>query len=941
MADSYEKQRIIKLDNVSQNNIVLVDLNQETSDPLFSQEYKKVSSIIQRIIAECAKEQYDDTRRSLKNNKTANDSLKEYHTVIPFIGERGTGKTSTMCSVLEWLRDFHGDSNGSMLDLGSKNDNVRFIVFKMIDTTVLGSNEDVMEIILSRMLNYLEELNADSDFRELYRQIDELYSDLRRIRLPKGERPEEYGLTALQRIADSQKTIESFRKLVKDFTKGISHFQCGDKPCYLVIALDDIDLTQGKCINDNDFSSENQYKLLEYIYDYMRIPGLILLVTYNELILRRRCNQHFAKVYYGKEPPNDMPPQERREVETLTAQFLSKLFPEERRIYVPNYLFVNGNEHPNLYVNPLINAKTGEVLLPFSGDERPSIKEFMLRLIAYKTDVYFDGAGTKRHFFEPRNLREFGELYQVLNAMENVGSVNDEPAKAQNRQILLEYFYNQYALKHLLFDEYRQFSKLAMLPLSKQKSSLIDTIRGQRMENVSSTDSLGYLDITRKERWKYSFGDLIQNLYFSSRVKKRAGNGDYLQSKEFIHCILGTNSIILNQFMHRCDSAKISEFVGPSIAASLADNMLPECINETHTGMGNFYEPVRTFFDWEIPDEVVNAILDMSHSSSEQEYPVLHNYIESLVIVGMLFTAFPTGGLKLTVKPEVIENGQTRNKDVPVMFLSSSSLDVINFNVLNFVVNLLPDSQNRVQYLDIMQKKLVKLGNEILSELNRDWGNEEISVKNKLEDLLKLKKENERSLVDNNNYIGIKRANDMYVIQKGQLENDIIRANVWSSCVDKTKFNEGEFLKKWNSIVNKTCETIRQSIEEWQKAYPHLLTVLPVQHFDMMYNIIKRLSNGRLTHGSYYDVPSEVQVEESFDYVVRLYNNALQELKKQDEIYHDNVSFEQAFRDSVFYKKFADEHTRNVFVKRIYIEMMKKVTYNVALRNAHTSIRSV
>lgn len=926
MAESYSKRRIIKLDDVRQNNIVLVDLSQSLPDSIFRQEYEKASTIIRSIISES----------NTKSNKLGNClqcrnagnhdsnaglySLTEFQTAVPFIGERGTGKTSIMCSVLERLRWYQDDNRHAALDLGPENARTRFIVFDMIDANTLKSSEDAMEIILSRMLAYLEDMLADNDFRELYRQIDELHKDLGMVYWKKADSRREYGLTTLQRIADSQETIERFRKLVKQFTEEVSRYRYSGNPCYLVIALDDIDMYQGA----RNGMSDSQFALLEHIYNYMRIPCLIVLMTYNEQILRRKCNEHFAGVYYGTQRPATYSLPALKDIETLTAQFMSKLFPQERRIYLPNFQFIDSENHPNLYVKPTLEKKEksqdSNVIQPFHADENVSVKEFMLRLIAYKTGVYFDATGSKKHFFEPRNPREFGELFLVLQSMEDIdqSSQEREVIRGRNRKKLLEYLYNQYALKYLSSEEYREFSELAMLPLSRQDKTLIHMIRQQRKSLKLKEDDEGFLDRTKKDHWKYSYGELLHNLYISTRIpNKQVFNGFTFFSKEFVHCILGTHSVILNEIIRNPDSGEsMASVIGSSIAGQWADKMLPQIsLENVVLTAGSITIPVRCFFDWEIPDEVQNAILNLHQDNRKVAQGTLSQYLEALIIIGMLFTCFPNSGLKITIDPEI------DNQGIPTLCLRSFSDDIICFNVMNFVINLLPGADGNNGYLKYIRDKLKKLGKEITKQINRNWEEDEQAAEKTLEKMRKPRK-------DNNNYYvsGLLNSSGLFEKQKQQIAQ---RADTWASIQNAYQFNNEVFIHNWNALVDRSYKKIQKELNLWQDKYPLFLTVLPVQHFDMMYNIAKRLATD-----SYYDHPDEASVDEVYHCVVQLYQNVLTELRKQDRVYNrDNqYAFSDAFRDSVFYKFFAENNSHNPYVEQIFISIIQKALYGKAQR---------
>ena len=701
MAEFISKHRVVKLDNVQQNNIVLSDLSQNLSETVFEQQYKKTAEIVRKIIRQsCEQTEAPDASCRFCNSRNCgscrfrdNSDYKgvnkrrynrtRFQTAVPFIGERGTGKTSVLCSVLDYLREFKGNGKeNAAFYLGPENDGTRFIAFDMIDANTLKCTEDVMEIILSRMLTYLEELQVGADFRDLYRQIDELHRDLGLIYWKKPEVRDGYGLTSLQRVADSQKVIDNFRKLVEQFTRDVSRYKFDNHPCFLVIALDDIDMYMGAHSGMRD----GQFALLEQIYNHMRTPGLIVLMTYNEHILRRKCNEHFADIYFGAQKPKDWECNQsaREDVEALTAQFMSKVFPQERRVYLPNYLVVDSENRSNLYVQPtLVEDSTVEYIPPFTAEEDVPVKEFMLRLIAHRTGVYFDSAGSKQHFFEPRNLRELGELFQVLNSMEGIKDKEvSKDVKHRNRQELMNYLYNQYALRYLKTEEYRRFQKLSMLPLERQNKAMVDQIRQQRGIEVTMKGSADYFGRSKRDRWKYSYGELIYNMYFSTRIAKKETDETFY-SKEFMHCILGTHSVLMNQLVQEADAReKLLKIIGSSIAGRWANEMLPKflCKGSVPLAAGSISLPVRYFINWKVPEVVQNAILDLHKDDSLETKTELCQYIEAMVIIGMFFTGFPHNGLKIvpTLKRDEDEDC--------VIYLRSTSEDHICFNILNFVI---------------------------------------------------------------------------------------------------------------------------------------------------------------------------------------------------------------------------------------------------------------
>lgn len=940
MENSHTMCRIIELDNVRQNNIVLIDLSNTLSESIFEQEYQKAASIIRKIILDHgAMENTEDSRcRNCESKEcthcrfhdgmlsqrvgVSRPNLTKYQTAVPFIGDRGTGKTSVMCSILERLKNYRGDDKDAAFNLGLDLSNSRFVTFDMIDANTLKKTDDVMEIILSRMLTYLENLQSGGEFRELYRQIDELHEDLCLVDKGKVGKREEYGLTGLQYVANSQNAVENFRKLVSEFNQTISRYKFHSHPCYLVVALDDIDMYRGS----DGGMQDSQFALLEHIYNHMRIPGLIVLMTYNELILKRTCNRHFESIYFGKQKPDKYSKIDREAISTLTRQFLSKLFPHERRIYMPNYTLINSAESSNLFVRPVLYERNDiKVLTPFAKDEIVSIKEFMLRLIAHRTGVYFDATGSKKHFFEPRNLRELGELFQIVYSLEEIPENADlqESTRSRNRQAILNYLYNQFAVQHLDSEEYEQFRKLSVLPFARQSKLLIDMIHQQRLKVAVREDDIGYLSNTR-DQWKYSYGELLHNIYLSTRIARENSTDTYF-SKAFVHCILGTYSMLLCESIYASNSPQyfLSQ-LGPSITGCWANEMLPDLRmvgNDRSFGGGSISLPIRDYFNWMIPEEIQTVLLHLYISRTKADKQKLRTFLEALILIGMLFTRFPATGLGIVLDADLNEKEQAN------LYLRSNSEGHICFNIMNFVINLNDFSKSEDgkichRYFDYIQVKLEKLGNELLNNLNADWKSEKKIAEVSEENLKKSTSNPSVSFKDPLLSFELHRNLD-------EAKRAVKRATAWIAVLEKSRLvrvntsRQNAFIKCWNEILQSIICDYKQIITEWLDNHGECHTILPVQNFDMMYNIIKRLADR-----SYRDIPKDTQASEIYNYYVCLYKDLERELCEQDKVYFgdDANGFAAAFSDSLFFKIVTaqkGEEKYNPYIESVLVSMIR------------------
>lgn len=938
----YFTPRTIDLDNARQNNIVMVDLSHDLTETVFQREYKQAANIIARILKQ------GNLEREYKS-----DTRTKYQTAVPFIGDRGTGKTSMMYSILERLRGYTNteQNRDAPFDLGPENDNARFIIFEPIDANTLKRTENLLEIMLSRMLTYLEDFDEKNqyDSRELYRRIDYLYNSLSRIYWKKSFEPSDSGLINLKRTADSQKSIAAFQELVRDFIIYVGNHKDNKSSFYLVLALDDIDMYQGM----ESGAENNQFSLLEQLYDYMRIPGLIVLMTYNESILKRNCVSHFRKVYFGKDAQSSCTSSETEEIEILARQFMSKLFPAEQRVYLPNLMLIDSANAPNIYIKHNDSDRNQENFAMPLFTEDMEVKPFMLGLIAERTGVYFDAVGTKKHFFEPRNLRELGSLIQTVSSMQRVtNSEQKEAVYHNNRQVLLSYLYNQFAGEQLSAEEYQQFQARATLPIERQDRLFVDDVHHHRRAVTFNPDDFGYLEKAKVDRWRYSYGELLHSIYFATRIRKNLDSRELYYSKEYIHCLLGVHSVVLNQTFCIKDKQQIQEewrkILGSSIAGRWANEMLPqfavinEPLNSSYiSSVGSMSLPVRAFFSWKIPKEISEELLSLGKKQpSQKSKQKIQEFVNDLVLLGMLFTGFPKNGLKI----QLIASENHQPNGIPTLFLKSSSEEHICFNVLNFAINLFfENEQGENFYLEEIFHKLKKLGETACDTIAQSLMNESgtVSDGNTSEKTFDSeetspKVESGKALVDKN------RVDDIDEIAKeadkkeenGEESKEIKgipEKELWAKKVTEPQFKSC-FEKNWNSILKTVFSNEKQGyfaeINRWAQTYTQkgFHFVLPLQHFDMMYNTIKRMADV-----SYHDVPEEAAVEEVYNYFQRLYEDIARELENQDKVYFGpdiSHGFATAFKDSVFYQKFVNANSASLLETLLTEIMRQSIRYH-------------
>ena len=400
---------------------------------------------------------------------------------------------------------------------------------------------------------------------------------------------------------------------------------------------------------------------------------------------------------------------------------------------------------------------------------------------------------------------------------------------------------------------------------------------------TNTPGDFGY--VANEDRWRYSYGELLHNIYFSTRIGQTRESSAPFFRKEFMRCILGTHSVQFNEAVRSTESRRdILKVIGSSLAGRWANQMLPVMrINEFEdpSGGGSISLPVRDFFGWKIPEEVQYALMALAQGGVQETRAILYQFFEALTVLGMFFSNVPANGLGICLDIDDDED----------LILRSDSGEYLCFNVLNFAINLydaLPEEENgKKGYLVLMQEKLLKLGETFADYLCQDW-------KHRLADVSELD-----NIPDYEMSPGVLKRNKMLRERSDEIKFTAMkweRMQKRCGALDATRF-----IAEWNDILQELMGKYRAKIRRWRHDHGRYSWVLPVENFDMMYNITKRLATV-----SYYDIADDADASEMFGHYVRLYKNLEEELANQDRVYFRNDkaekhTFSKAFQDCVFY----------------------------------------
>lgn len=553
-SENQNNERIIHFERLK-NRTIQKDKNPEKNS-LFSDVYKQASELVGTII------RTDTPKREKMRGGNQDIDLQpvtDSNNVIAFIGRRGTGKTSAMLAFSDAL------VNGVYNEIDELK-NVNFISLPYIDASMSGiRDEDFFEIIISKMLKYLEDFTNNHpycDREELCRVEEDLaliYSHYTKLNhsIADDFKP---SYTVLKRRMDKHNIHTEIFDLIDKFVRFIS------KTCrkwnehdntYMVICIDDIDMAR-----------KNHLDILQLIYQYFMIPGVIVLVTLNYKPLSYTIKKDFYNTIAIRDD-KDFLSQSLVISGEQTLDYLRKIIPSDMRISMPSWkkmdlrdlspirIKLGGyddirRDFPKLSEEFIKQLKTqdGNNLKKLTG---VSPKELLMLLLADRTHCYLDTEGHKFHFMEPESLRELYDLFYLLYNMKCVES--DEYRKLEyNRKILLNYLYFR------MIPDFNLDPAVEKL-IKNLQSDMIDRRGREIWENYyhrfkkMKDDILNLYgkEFIEEENQKhkvekYNFGEMFRALYFGSRLD--------LYDKNYVKSVLAIYAFNMPQYVEMQKKAR-------------------------------------------------------------------------------------------------------------------------------------------------------------------------------------------------------------------------------------------------------------------------------------------------------------------------------------------------------------------------------------------------
>ena len=421
-------------------------------------------------------------------NKKENNSGADYkarfaglgNNIVFFSGGRGYGKTSAMRSFAQYLT---GDIS---LEDKEKMKN-QFIVLDSIDPSAMESGENIIRVVMSRMYHMFEkseqtllkEMDREKYRKkkfELFEQFQKCYESIDSIKSDK-QKESIYDTDDLEKLAHLgssaglkeciYETVDKYLNLMKQCNKD------GKGDCYLVVAIDDMDLATQKI-----------YRICEDIRNYLSVPNIIVLFAsdYDQLVYA--IYQKYLRKYRVLQS-NQKELIVSNECYIMTGKYLEKLLPMGHRVELPKMgdLLANKKQRIRLEYCKYDEKQDTFVERKISSahsEECYEIQDQLLGKLYINTGIVFLRKSGVMHFILPHTLRELSHFTRMLDDMkvidEQQGCEKKREALLNNISMFKQYFMNYWCVNHLTIKQKKLIEKIEKQNENRDNRLIMESI---------------------------------------------------------------------------------------------------------------------------------------------------------------------------------------------------------------------------------------------------------------------------------------------------------------------------------------------------------------------------------------------------------------------------------------------------------------------------------
>lgn len=395
-------------------------------DSLFAEQYRKASIVVSEIVEKSFSESGNLCK---KVNVMCEDKEPEVYNVISFLGGRGTGKTSAMVSYIDFLENYEYYLENNSCEKSRKFflhipacREVSFLKLDMINATMFGKNEGILDVILANMWEFYknkvqEKCYYRGDFSEKKENIAKEFSALKRAYQDYLQMSEHKTTSEIRQLSELACSL-NFRKQFQDFVQRFLDVFGNGTSKFLILMIDDIDM-----------AGKNSFAIMEQIHLFLNVPNVIIFITADISRLQQICGHYYYETYVVGENLDAGLAYDRSIVtykQAFANDYLEKIIALDMRIYMPDFYMLN----PFLKENKTEEEKDIKLNADNIDNETKAfgnirLKNKILHRL-YHQKLEFDGNAEEHHFLESVTLRGNVALLHELDRGSEMGEDESE-----------------------------------------------------------------------------------------------------------------------------------------------------------------------------------------------------------------------------------------------------------------------------------------------------------------------------------------------------------------------------------------------------------------------------------------------------------------------------------------------------------------------------------
>ena len=427
----------------------------------FEEVYKRTDAIVCDII--------EQMRFYAEDSRVQGGYKAKYHgmgnNIVAFCADRGQGKTSAMQSYAAYLQN-NDIAKDNFFGTGNVIGRSYFKVLDPIDPSALDSGESIIRVLVSRLflefskmteenkLPFKDEIKFRKEKDNILKAFERCYENI--DYLQKEKNIEAYDLETLAQLGNSAELKKNLYNLVEYFLDVVFCEKEERRPAYLVVQVDDADLSMGDI-----------FKICDDIRNYFSIPNIIVMMATNYKQLEVAISQRYMKQYECI-----IRLQEQRgfveECSRMAFRYLEKMLPAGHRVMLTSIdalINANVNHFTVLYYRNNAFSKIGKADVfktEIDVDCRcRNIQQQLMKFLYMKTGIVLLERPGEMCSVLPHTLRELTHFVKLLDDMEQIdqkralkvwagaGDIAEVEKWKRNLDILKRYFLNYWCGTHL------------------------------------------------------------------------------------------------------------------------------------------------------------------------------------------------------------------------------------------------------------------------------------------------------------------------------------------------------------------------------------------------------------------------------------------------------------------------------------------------------------